>query len=75
MTSNYNALTSSNCSAMASVFDVTIKVGCVTCKIIAVGAFSKWVGEALGGAPFKIAGGPQTLKCGLHVNFDSDYGP
>ena len=42
---------------------------------IAVGAFSKWVGKALGGAPFKIAGGPQTLKYGPHVNFDSYYGP
>ena len=33
MTSNYNALTSNNCCAMASVFDVTIKVGCVTCHM------------------------------------------
>ena len=28
---------------------------------IAVGAFSKWVGEALGGAHFKISRGPQAF--------------
>ena len=30
----------------------------ISSRVIAVGAFSKWVGEALGGAPFKITGGP-----------------
>ena len=31
--------------------------------------------ETTGGVPFKIARGPQTLKYGPHVNFDSYYGP
>ena len=39
MTSNYNALTSNNCCAMASVFDVIMKVGYVTCKIEFFGIF------------------------------------
>ena len=30
----------------------------ISSRVIAAGAFSKWVGEALGGAPFKITGGP-----------------
>ena len=58
---------SAECSALRSTFVPSPPKGGgqgprpeseISSRVIAVGAFSKWVGEALGGTPFKITGGP-----------------